>query len=203
MNTIREIENLVDHDLFHLRQGRGAVIVAVPREDVEKSRLSWDENEQGKLESAQQQRDSTREKIDELKQRIKDVGEIPWTEQTSKFIADANEQLAMLKSEYRACNYQPKEYFTGIQLARFYTHEIPSKSEQATRFDEILGIEEHGSHLKIALHFSTRPDRQHLFHSKIGVVKTSTTNRQIQIIEGVVNRIVPIGKVTLEIIGRV
>jgi len=36
---------LKDHDLFHLRYGKGAVIIAVKKENTESSKKKWDQSE--------------------------------------------------------------------------------------------------------------------------------------------------------------
>ena len=206
MNKIFKFEDLKDHELYHLRYGKGAVIVAIPEEDYEESKKTWDQYEQDVAEEARKKRKSLKLKIADLKKELRNVtgdfikrGQPPSSDEVR-----IKNEIESLEHKHKDLHYVQKQYFTNMQLAMFYTHNISPKNEVHTRFDRIISIEELGNHVKILLEFTDRLSENHVYHSKI---KSSNSNapelkKGPGIIEGFVKRIVPINNVTLEVITR-
>ena len=58
MNKVFNFEDFTDHELYHLRYGKSAVIVAIPEEDYEENKKTWDQYEQDVAEEARKKRKS-------------------------------------------------------------------------------------------------------------------------------------------------
>lgn len=206
MNKIFNFEDLTDHRLYHLRYGKGAVIIAIPEEDYEESKKTWDQYEQDVAEEARKKRKSLKLKIADLKKELRNVtGEviIRGKPPSSDEIRIKNE-IESLEHKLKDHHYVQKQCFTNLQIAMFYTHNISPQSEVHTRFDKIISIEELSSHVKILLEFNDRLSQKHVYHSKIKISNSNAAElkKGPGIIEGVVKRIVPINNITLEIITR-
>ena len=195
MSKLFNFENLTAHDLYHLRYGKGALIVAIHKEDPEQSRKNWETAQEELCKISREVREPIRKKIkemEELKMRSGKVHEI------REHNGPIEEEIAALKRKLSFLAHQKKPYFTNLQIAQFYTHNLPAQSEVHTRFDKISSIEESGTHVEITLEFSDRSIPGHHYHLDIGARDHKSTNP----IEGQVKRIVPIENVTLEVINR-
>ena len=206
MNKIFNFEDLTDHELYHMRYGKGALIVAIPEEDYEESKKTWDQYHHDVAEEARKKRKALNLKIADLKKELRNVtGDIIIRGQppSSDEVRIKNE-IESLEHEQKDLHYLQKQYFTNMQLAMYYTHNISSQSEVHTRFDRIISIEELSNHVKILLEFTDRLSEKHVYHSKIKISNSNASERKkgTGIIEGVVKRIVPINNVTLEVITR-
>ena len=195
MGKLFNFENLTAHDLYHLRYGKAAVIVAIRKEDREDSRRNW--------EAAQEELCKiSREVMGPVKKKIREMEELKMRSGKVHEIREHNgpieEEIEALKRKLSFLAYKIKPYFTNLQIAQFYTHNLPAQSEAQTRFDKIESIEEFDTHVEINLKFSDRSIPGHLYHRNIGIRDHDTTNS----IEGQVKRIVPIENITLEVINR-
>ena len=206
MNKIFNFEDLINHELYHMRYGKGALIVAIPEEDYEERKKTWDQHQQDAAEEARKKRKSLSLKIADLNRELKNVtGEIiiRGQPQSSVEVRIKNE-IESLERIQKDLRYMQKQCFTNKQLAMFYTHNIPPQSYVHTRFDRIISIEELSNHVKILLEFNDRLSENHVYHSKIKFSNpnASELKKGTGIIEGVVERIVPINNVTLEVITQ-
>jgi hypothetical protein len=206
MNKIFNFEDLTDYELYHMRYGKGALIVAIPEENYDESKKTWDQYQQGVAEEARKKRKSLRLKIADLKKELRNVtgdfikrGQPP----SSDEIRIKNE-IESLGRKQKEIHCLPNQYYTNMQLAMFYTHNISPQSEVHTRFDRIISIEELSNHVKILLEFTDRLSENHVYHSKIKLSNSNASElkKGTGIIEGIVERIVPINNVTLEVITR-
>ena len=178
-----------------MRYGKGAVIVAIRQEDHENSRSNWESAQEDLYKISREVRQPINKKIRELeglKMRSGDILEL------REHNGPIEEEIAALKRKLAFLVHRKKPYFTNLQVAQFYTHNLSPISEVHTRFDRISSIEEFDTHVKITLEFSDRSLPDHLYHLKIGVRDYKCTHT----IEGQVKRIVPIENVTLEVINR-
>lgn len=195
MSKLFNFENLTAHDLYHLRYGKGAVIVALRKEELEDSRKNWETAQQELYKISREVREPIRKKIKEMEKLKMNTGKL---HEVREHNGPIEEEIAALKRKLSFLAHQKKPYFTNLQIAQFYTQNLPPQSEVHTRFDKISSIEESGTHVEITLEFSDKSRLNHLYQKKIGVSNHTETNP----IEGQVKRIVPIENVTLEVINR-
>ena len=195
MRKLFNFENLVEHDFYHLRYGRGAVIVAIRKEDPEVSRRNWESAQEELYKISLEVRKPIRKKINEMEELKMNTGKLHEIREHNEPI---EEEIAALKRKLSFVAHRKKPYFTNLQIARFYTHNLPPQSEAHTRFDMISSIDESDTHVEIILDFSDQSLLDHPYHKKIGVSDHTRSNP----IEGRVKRIVPIENVTLEVIER-
>ena len=217
MSTAFNFDELANHDLYHLRYGRGAIIVAVPAENPDEDEPAWVEHHQSLVQEARQIIKPQKEEIDkrlvELKSALSSLmmaKRQSGTEQGSRNDPDPDETslLAEIEAlEYRKSGLRiPRmKYRSNLQLAMFYTHNISAQSDTDTRFDRILEIVESGTHLTLSLAFTDQLSDQHKYHSKISHahrVQPGCPGQGSGVITGIVKRVVPLDRVTLEIVSR-
>ena len=206
MNKIFNFEGLTDYQLYHMRYGKGALIVAIPEEDYEASKKTWDQYQQNFAEEARKKRKTLKLKIADLESELRNViGDfIKRGRQPSSDEVRIKNEIELLERKQKDLYYVQKQCLTNMQLAMFYTHNISSQSEVHTRFDRIISIEELSNHVKILLEFTDRLSENHVYHSKIKLSNSNASEHKkgTGMIEGAVKRIVPINNVTLEVITR-
>ena len=188
-------ENLAEHDFYHLRYGKGAVIVAIRKEGPEDNRDNWESAQEELYKISLEVRKPIKEKIKELEKLKRRSGNV---HEIREHNVPIEEEIEALKRKLSFLSHQKRPYFTNLQIAQFYTHNLPPQSEVHTRFDKITSIEEFETHVEITLEFSDQSIPGHLYHLNIGVRDYKSTSP----IDGQVKRIVPIENVTLEVINR-
>lgn len=199
MQSVFDFDNFHGHDFYHLRSGRGAIIVAVPVEDEDMAHADFETRQQRRIDEIQR----SAQQVQDLRDRLKSARAIQESPSTLEFIAETEETIENLCEYIKQLKAQePREFFANLQLARFYAHEITPQSEATIRFDRIVDIENLGGHLKICLEFSHRPVEPHNYHSRIGIRKKVRDRNMYSLVEGYVERIVPVENVTLEVVRR-
>jgi hypothetical protein len=207
MEKVFNFEGLAGYELYHLRYGKGAVIIAMPKENDEELIAAWDQYQTNAAKESKSKIAPLNQKISDLKA---DLGKAfrsriqKKEKSTSEEENRIKEEIQQLENEIQGLRHVAQKYFTNMQLAMFYTHNISPESEVHTRFDNILNIEELGSHVKIVLKFNDQIHSNHIYHRKIesGSYNASDSRTGANVLEGVVTRIVPVSNVTLEIIER-
>ncbi len=207
MEKIFNFEELAGYELYHLRSGKEAVIVAIPKENDEELLSIWDQYEKNAAEASRTKMNPIKKKIADLKRDLGEAFRIRIQKKEKSASEDENRiksEIEVLEKELKDLVHVTKKYYTNMQLAMFYTHNISPQSEVHTRFDKILNIEELGSHVKIVLEFTDQIHSNHVYHKKIESCSYNASDRRTgaNILEGVVTRMVPIDRVTLEIIER-
>jgi hypothetical protein len=171
MSTEFNFDELASHDLYHLRYGRGAIIVAVPEENPHEAEPDWVEHHQSLVQEARQIIKPQKEEIDkrlvELKSALSSL--LMAKRQSVRvqgFRDEPDPDETSLLAEIKALEYRKNVlsiprmmYRSNLQLAMFYTHNISAQSDTDTRFDHILEIVESGTHLTLSLAFTDRETR--------------------------------------------
>jgi hypothetical protein len=207
MEKIFNFEELAGYELYHLRYGKGAVIIAIPKENDEELIAIWDQYEQKAAEDSRSKMKPIKQKIFDLKVDLGEAFRVRIQKKEKSMSEEENRikgEIERLEEELKNLAHVTKKYYTNMQLAMFYTHNISPQSEVDTRFDKILNIEELDSHVKMVLQFTDKIHSNHVYHKKIESCSYNASDRRTgaNILEGVVTRIVPIDSVTLEIIER-
>lgn len=207
MSKIFNFQNITGHELYHLRYGKGAVIVALPEEYCEESSSIWDEKQKERADEARTRIKPIKLKIADLKKELREVvggirkiNQPPSSEETR-----IRNEIEGMEQEKQSLHYSQKKYFSNMQLAMFYTHNISSKSDVHTWFDKVISIEELNTHVIIVLEFNGRLNENNEYHRIIQTSNPNISGRYERMggnIEGVVKRVVPVDNVTLEIITR-
>lgn len=217
MSTVFNLDELADHDLYHLRYGRGAVIVAVPGENPDEVEPAWVEHHQSLVQEARQitrpHKEEIRKRLVELKSALssmmmakrqsggrQDSRNEPDPEETSLLA-----EIEALEYKENMLRIPPMRYRSNLQLAMFYTHNISAQSDTDTGFDRVLEIDESSEHLTLSLVFTDQLSDQHKYHRKIlcaDRIMRGDPGQGPSVITGIVKRVVPIDSVTLEIVSR-
>jgi len=217
MSAIFNFDELTDYDLYHLRFGRGAVIVAVPMENPAETEPAWTEHYQSLVQEARRILKPRKEEIGrrlvELKSALSSL--MMAQRQSGVWQGCRNEpdpeeaglvaEIETLEHEKNRLWIPPMRYRSNLQLAMFYTHDFSAGGDTDTRFDRVLGIAESSTHLTISLVFDDHLAGQHKYHGKILRVHGAAPGCPGQgtgAISGIVKRVVPIDSVTLEIVSR-
>ena len=217
MSTLFNLDELSNHDLYHLRDGRGAVIVAVPRENPVESEIIWRNQNQALVQRA---REAIKPRKREIEKRLIEFktaltsmrmaqrqSRIPGDFETEPDPEEAKIRFEIdaLERERSKLEVSARKFRSHLQLAMFYAHNIPPQSETNTRFDRIIEIELSDTHLMLVLQFSDELSEQYGFHRSI-----MNTHKDFGgcpgggrgPISGIVRRVIPIGGVTLEVVSR-
>lgn len=216
-------KELKGHDLYHLRYGKGAIIVAIPKEDPEQSEIEWNQFVQdindeieNKLDPIIQKRQKLEEELRELKMKLRKA-EIEKSQDNinehKEVINRVQNWIDSLDQKQKNINelYKPKReitnkrFFPHLNLAMFYTHNISHQSDLFTRFDKIISIEESSGFVTVILKFSDSLQERHNYHSRVHWQSKSTASKNRRVpgpIEGAVKRIIPVENVTLEMVSR-
>lgn len=207
MNNIFKFNELNDYDLFHLRYGKGAIILAVKKEDIESQKHKWEVSDKDIKENLRQVRKSEKERLQKLKEKLRSiVGDyIRRDRVVSKDEIVIKQEIENLENKISKLNCQERAYFTNFQKAMYYTHNLAAGNEVNTRIDPILKIEELDDHIVVVLNFTDTISDKHFYHSKI-LSSNEMQNIKTQIvseINGGVKRIIPKAAVTLEMISGV
>lgn len=217
MSTVFKFDELANHDLYHLRYGRGAVIVAVPGENPAETEPAWTEHHQSLAREARQiikpRKEEIGKRLVELKSALSSLMMAKRQSGAGQgFRNEPDPEEASLLSEIEALEYRenmlripPMKYRSNLQLAMFYTHNISAQSDTDTRFDHVLEIVESSTHLTISLAFTDQLSDQHKYHGKISTahrVEPGCPGQGSGVITGIVKRVVPLDSVTLEIVSR-
>lgn len=200
MKKVFDFDKLDNHDLYHLRYGRGAVIVAIPTENSEQQEASWNATQNEIHDASRKRAKEIKLQLVELDKSRITFGTTEEIRENSRYI-DSKKQI--LQEKLRAIAYQKKRYFTNLQLAQFYTHNIPAQHEVCTRFDRIVRIEELDYLVRVVLSFEDRTGTDHWYHTKIGInAGTGQVRRSSHVIVGQVERLMPKDSVTLEFVRQ-
>lgn len=216
MDKIFNFDELSNHDLYHLRFGRAAVIVAVPREDPAETGLLWDKYHEALAQEVRQMMEPRKKEIEkrliELKCALTSLDMArrgSGLKQDSRDDPDSDEtrirtEIETLKLERGKPVIPSMTYRSYLQLAMFYSHNISAKSDTDIRFDRVLEIAESSTHLTLSLQFIDRLSDQHQYHHKISYASGGPRclGYGEGSISGVVKRVLPIESVTLEVVSR-
>lgn len=217
MSGIFNFDELADHDLYHLRFGRGAVIVAVPMENPAETELAWNERYKSLVQEARQILKPRKEEIEKRLVELKSaLSSMMMAKRQSggwqSSLIEPDPEEASLLTEIEALEHRKNmlripsmRYRSNLQLAMFYTHNISAQGDTDTRFDRVLEIGESSTHLTLSLVFADHLAGQHKYHAKIlhvhGYGKGCPGQGSGDIL-GIVKRVVPIDSVTLEIVSQ-
>lgn len=217
MDRIFNFDELINHDLYHLRYGRGAVIVAMPRENPAETEPAWTEHHEALAQEIRQMKKPRKQEINkrliELKCALSSLVMArsgSGLKQDPRDDPDPDEErfrseIERLELERNKPVIPPMNYRSYLQLAMFYTHNISAKSDTDTRFDRVLEIVESSTHLTLSLQFVDRLSDQHQCHRRIRSAncgRLDSPGYGKGSISGVVKRVVPIESVTLEVVSR-
>lgn len=199
MNELFPFGELKKHEFYHLRYGKGAVIVAIPIEDVEEQQLAWDQERRELFKQIRTSRKSLRAEISKLKEKLINSGKVNELSTQNKPV---EEKIIELENNLSSMAPPHSKYFSLIQIAQFYTHNITSQNDIHTRFDKVSSICEMGNFIDITLHFSdlTTPSHHYQQMTGINTLPTFPCKTGQLSIEGNIRRIIPKDSVTLEIV---
>ncbi|WP_136805584.1 hypothetical protein [Desulfosediminicola flagellatus] len=206
MTKTFNFESLLEYDFYHLRYGKGAVIIAVQKEEIASAKKQFEKNEKIILENLREVKKAEKLRLHDLKQKLrKVVGEVIRRDRVvSEEEVKLKKEIENLEYKLTHLNYKEKSYFTNFQKAMFYTHNLAATNEVNTRIDPILKIEEHDNFIEVLLCFNDTISGVHNYHQKImshnplqSSIKATSSE-----ISGSVKRIIPKDNVTLEIISE-
>ena len=95
MSKTFRFDRFAGHDLYHLRYGKGAIIIAVPQEDAEESRVTWTRRERELSEQSRVDTKPMKKQLVELRRRS--LGHIVNSDERRRCQEEINSQIAVLE----------------------------------------------------------------------------------------------------------
>ncbi len=207
MSKIFNLSALSDYELYHLKFGRGALVIAIEKEDCIKTASEWEIREEKLFEDYRNKVRPLKKELNELANRlmqirsgVRKMNQPPTTEELN-----ITDRIEFLREEIKVLHYVKREYRSNLQLAMFYAQDVSFHNDSFTRIDKVKNIDETDSHVIIELEFKDGLVRHNTYHDSILSCNPGykiNDKTWSNLVSGIVKRIIPISSVTLEIVSR-
>ncbi len=207
MSKVFNLSTPSDYELYHLKFGRGALVIAIEKEDCLKTAKEWEIQEQKLFEDYRNKVRPLKKELNELEKRLMKIrsGVRKFNQPPTAEELNVSDRIESLREEIKVLHYVKREYRSNLQLAMFYAQDVSFHNDSFTRIDKVNNIEETDSHVIIELAFKDRLVRHNAYHDSILSCNPGykfNDKMRSNLVSGIVKRIIPISSVTLEIISR-